>query len=148
MSLVVVSVVEESSVSQRGKEEEEMEEERRRGRRKRIRKRGDEDSLDLQLKDGHRLNPSAPGKMKSVCPRSSGDSVDHWTHDLCPTCPSPSPTFTGHTAEEEITSGNPIFKFKWRSSGLNIEQLLFNMQIIPFMKSLIIKSGNKKNGPG
>lgn len=57
---------------------------------------------NLQLKDCQRLNPSAPGKMKFVYPRSSGDVVVQWTgvdglaYDLCHTCLSLSPTFMGY----------------------------------------------------
>lgn len=47
---------------------------------------------NLQLKHCQRLNPSAPGKMKLVYPRSSGDvvvqraCVDVLAYDLCPIC--------------------------------------------------------------
>lgn len=47
---------------------------------------------NLQLKHCQQLNPSAPGKMKLVYPRPSGDVVVQWAgvaglaHDLCPIC--------------------------------------------------------------
>lgn len=54
---------------------------------------------NLQLKHCQQLNPSAPGKMKFVFPRSSGDVVVQWTgvdgleNNLYSICLLLSPTF-------------------------------------------------------
>ena len=57
---------------------------------------------NLQLKDCHQLNPSAPGKLKFVYPWSSGDVMVQWTsvdglaYELYPTCLLLSLTFMGY----------------------------------------------------